>query len=98
MSLIIGLNILTREQPIGFIIIIFGSFFSWISSIGMYAFGRLVENTDILRQRFSEETHNNISNENTADDTLPQTICPHCGTEHDFDDLRCPNCGKATEI
>ena len=24
---------------------------------------------------------------------LPQTLCPHCGELHDFDDAKCPSCG-----
>ena len=30
--------------------------------------------------------------EEPEDDT-PQVTCPRCGCRHDFDCLRCPNCG-----
>lgn len=26
-------------------------------------------------------------------DGIAQTVCPACGTRHDLDDPRCPNCG-----
>ncbi len=26
-------------------------------------------------------------------DMLPQNVCPECGTSHDIDYPRCPNCG-----
>lgn len=30
--------------------------------------------------------------DDTIEDTLPQKICPSCGTEHDFDYPKCPKC------
>ena len=27
-----------------------------------------------------------------AEDSIAQTICPTCGTEHDLDDPQCPRC------
>ena len=31
--------------------------------------------------------------ETVGEDELPQTRCPACGVEHDFDYPRCPKCG-----
>jgi len=32
------------------------------------------------------------SDEYTTDDSIPQKVCPKCGTKHDFDYPKCPRC------
>ena len=34
-----------------------------------------------------------LADEEVREDTLPQTVCPICKKEHDFDFPKCPHCG-----
>ena len=49
-SCITGLVMLCEEKTAlaGFLIMIFGSLGSWLSSLTLYGFGQLIENSDIL--------------------------------------------------
>ena len=51
-SLIGGIVIMAlTESPSGFLVMIAGSLVSWLSSLTLYGFGQLIENTDILAGR-----------------------------------------------
>ena len=54
-----GINIL-----IGLLVIILGSLFSWIGSLGLYGFGELIENSDIqtnLAVKYDMEQNGNLA-------------------------------------
>ena len=81
----------------GLLIIIFGSFFSWLSSFFMYGFGQLIDNTDILVQQgkngSAPSNNYNVSNENANMSTMSTatnvskspladgSYCPHCNNK-----------------
>ena len=78
----------------GLLIIIFGSFFSWLSSFFMYGFGQLIDNTDILVQQGKNGSapSNNYNvpyknaNMSTATNVSESPLadgsyCPHCNNK-----------------
>lgn len=46
-SVLLGILML-NNTPLGLLVIIFGCFFSWCASLGLYGFGHLIENSDKL--------------------------------------------------
>lgn len=52
-SLIVGSSSLVSGSAIGFLEIIIGAFFSWLSYIILYGFGKLIENSEIIAKSVS---------------------------------------------
>ena len=51
-SVVVGIGMLyVMESPIGILVMIGGALVSWLSSLTLYGFGQLIENTDILAGR-----------------------------------------------
>lgn len=71
------------ESPIGLLIMIGGPLLSWVSSLTLYGFGQLIENTDILvGKRRESNTHENIANvfEKTEDSNNSTNLYTRVGT------------------
>ena len=67
-SIIGGIVIMAlQESPIGVLVIIGGSFISWLSSLTLYGFGQLIENTDIIAER--NKADNTSKSDAKADET-----------------------------
>ena len=47
-SVILGIVVIKLSVIIGLLVMVAGSLLSWIASLGMYAFGELVDNTSII--------------------------------------------------
>lgn len=47
-SVILGIVVIKISVIIGLLVMVAGSLLSWIASLGMYAFGELVDNTSII--------------------------------------------------
>lgn len=92
-SFIIGIYIISQELFIvGFVTIIVGIVLSWITSLVLYGFGELIQNSDIIAKRLcehdeSQEEHKNSStstsiirkqNEDIDDDSFVEIECPYC--------------------
>ncbi len=62
--------------------------FTAVLGIAIYTIGDLKDRVDFLEQKL------NISLEGATatSDALPQRTCPKCGTVHDFDYPKCPQC------
>ena len=57
-SFVTGISLISKDEDfgfIGFLVIVIGSLTSWLGSFLIYGFGQLVENSDILAGRTSEE-------------------------------------------
>ena len=96
-SLITGIIFFADEEPlIGALIIIGGSFVSWVSVMLIYGFGQLVENSDIIAAQFKRVNKKYVSqrereelqtakasvrNSDLPDDALIDITCPECKKE-----------------
>ena len=61
-SVIIGISSITSKQVIsGILIIVVGSFISWIGSFYTYGFGQLIENTDEIRKRMESANKSSVN-------------------------------------
>ena len=61
------------DTPVlGFLIIVFGSLGSWLSSLGMYGFGQLIENTDKLVAQQKQAPVSQKTQIEDIEDNLPQ--------------------------
>ena len=73
----------------GVLTIVFGAFFSWLASLGLYAFGQLVENSDTLVTIAKKDKENPYQEEQI-------TCCPNCKNKilipKDVDTAYCPWC------
>ena len=75
-SVIFGIILMLQNEDnvlIGFIVLILGCFFSWISSFMTYGFGQLVENIDILvknQKYIKAERTSPVETPNAKIDTL----------------------------
>lgn len=64
------------RNRLAFVILIIGCIGSWLSSLILYGFGQLIENSDIIAKKYgneslpSNENKDNISNEKTANNTV----------------------------
>ncbi len=58
-SVITGIAVFTWSPLVGLIIIVAGSFLSWISSFFFYGFGELVENSAIIAGKISHKKGGN---------------------------------------
>lgn len=101
----IAMTSVSRQILVGILIFFLGSFFSWIASLGLYAFGQIVENTDTLvrqtqkndfqlSQRISSVAYQPISPTGQAnqDSREHKWKCSGCGNM--ISDDVCPYCGK----
>lgn len=52
-SVIGGINLITSESSIGFLVIVIGTFSSWLSSITLFGFGQLIEYAEIIAKNIS---------------------------------------------
>ena len=66
-SLIIGVEMLNSHNSDGMTVMILGSFISWVTSFTLYGFGQLIENTDIIANKFSDDHKNEEKENSTAD-------------------------------
>lgn len=97
-SVIGGIVLISVDMVIvGIIVLIGGSLLSWLGSFGLYGFGQLIENTDILvsqgenkHSKFDKSEKNNISsrmkqyNQNESKQS----------EDDNFIGLYCPECGE----
>lgn len=78
----------------GVLVIIAGSFLSWLSSLGLYAIGESAENSRICAEILAEKTGKNIKHQkkesgyNPLQDKYPGKTARQMGLK------RCPVCGK----
>ncbi len=95
-SLIFGILVGTIEEDntvfIGVLLMICGSISSWVTSLLVYGFGQLVENSDTLVQKESQAPQ------------LPQVpqppqprFCTGCGTRVEKGMLFCGECGTKVD-
>ena len=91
---------------IGMLVAVLGPPSAWISSFVLYGFGELIDKTCEIadninpklpkgdkksRAKNIDEFAENKEDDDTDDEIL-QMICPKCGTKHNFDFHKCPNC------
>ena len=53
-SVILGISIMQNGDQIGLLIILAGSFVSWISAFALYGFGELIDNSAIIAKELRE--------------------------------------------
>lgn len=92
-SFIIGIVLCAEEEVLaGFIVMAVGSFASWLSSLALYGFGQLIENTSVLvaqGQRTAMSRNYNANGENPAPYVKR---CTACGTA--LKGRLCPVCDR----
>ena len=52
----------------------------------------IIDKTPDLESMKNYQSSNEKSSEQESESSIPQIICPKCGTKHDFDHPKCPNC------
>ena len=91
LSAIAGLIISFMDFPEtlipGILVLGLGAFFSWLSTLAMYGFGQLIENTDKLVAAHNNQTKNN----NVVDNNW---TCPTCNTSNAPGASFCKPCGN----
>lgn len=78
---IVGIVLIVKNEKmivLGFIIIIFGSLFSLISSFMIYGFGQLVENSEILVSKNTNPQQNTANNIDSNNITIYQRFSDIC--------------------
>lgn len=96
----VGIAIILIDEnlvPVGLIVALAGSFFSWTGSFLLYGFGQLVENSDIIAHQsqtsvtlgksHSVEAKKKVSEESTG--KIPQKLDV---PKTEFTEIQCPNC------
>ncbi len=101
-SAFIGVAVLVSEDPLnGLLIGGLGALGSWVSSLALYGFGQLIENSDKLvllskRAAGPQEADTAMSEVRVAEPKA--TCCPHCQGKitipADAVEGDCPWCGK----
>lgn len=88
----------------GLLTMVFGGVLSWISSLGLYGFGELIEktteianNTRQTQNRYSEVNSTPVFTEakrpnRTATDASGRITCPNCGLTIAAGFTKCPKC------
>lgn len=92
-SIIIGIIFLAEEEVlIGLIIIALGSFVSWLSSLALYGFGQLIDNTSVLvaQDRGAAMSRNYNANGEKAAPYVKR--CTSCGSA--LKGNLCPVCDR----
>ncbi len=79
---------------LGIVVIILGSFFSYIISLGLYGYGEIVENAEPKKKIRDKKSRK----EYLEQKLVPQVKCANCGKLHDYDDGICPECGFEPDI
>lgn len=93
---------------IGILVAFLGSLISWVSTIALYGFGQLVENTDVLVQdsqinksslRYIRKTYENIPNLhtnllNSQFDAISSTKHQESSSDKSMTSRYCTNCEK----
>ena len=107
-SIILGFTIISRDNTIiyGLLVIFLGVFFSWLSTLALYAVGYIADNTDaILRKINNKATFKTDSSESPANnplykkpegaktDTIGSWWCS-CGASNRDTDSSCSVCFK----
>ncbi len=109
LSIILGILICSLGQDLllpGIIIMIAGSFISWLSALQSYAFGQLVDNTDRLVTLLERENKRALANQDKGTRSNPavyqasasvqqKTVQPVRAVPdvHDSSCIYCPKCG-----
>ncbi len=93
-SIITGLVMFGDEDTAltGFIIMIIGSLSSWLSSLTLYGFGQLIENSDILVEQGKDRSTNQSVTYTTNNTSSHQWKCDKCGNM--ISEEPCPICNK----
>ena len=82
-SVIAGIVVMLLEKSflnflLGVIVIALGCFISWLTSLGMYGFGQLIENTDKLVAMQNEKEEIKTTPKKVIEGKY--RVCPHCGS------------------
>lgn len=82
-----------EDTPLpGLLIIIIGCLASWLSSLTLYGFGQLIENSDILVEQGKNRTTNQNNNCNSTSTATHKWKCDKCGNM--ISEEPCPICNK----
>ena len=77
----------------GLLICIFGPLVSWLSSLTLYGFGQLIENSDILVEQYKNKpVSQNIANDVDRKPVEHKWKCADCGNM--ISENVCPVCNK----
>ena len=102
-SVILGILMI---KPFGFLlavlVIAVGCFASWISSIGMYAFGELVENSAIIASQYKSANVSGVhgttttapTTKTTSNTAAPKVAITTSSTPRQGTIKTCPHCGE----
>lgn len=67
----------------GLVVMIAGSFSSWVSSLVLYGLGQLIENTDIISSKYAANTADKTqSASNVAKSSINPSACELCDKEN----------------
>ena len=95
LSVIGGIAIMCIDEEMifpGFLVIIAGSLASWLSSLTLYGFGHLIENSDILVEQGKNRPTNQSNTYATNNTASHQWRCDKCGNM--ISEKPCPICSK----
>ena len=95
-----GIICVLDGEYLGMLIIIVGPIFAWVSSLSLYGFGQLIENSDIIANeyRHKKKKHENDNAKSTAhkpEQTKKQIKAGVTQTNidgNDYIDITCSNC------
>ena len=74
-SIILGILVISEgEDLIGWVVIVAGSLFSWISSFALYGFGQLIDNSDIQTDIMRQEQNDRKKHEERQAETVPDSV------------------------
>ena len=97
-SAILGILAMVNEEEFfaGLFIIAAGSFLSWISSLGLYAFGELVENSTIIATKISRmESYSHKTESSAMPKSIPtKTTTVYGNAQTTVNAKTCPHCGE----
>lgn len=85
----------------GIFIIIFGCLGSWVGALGLYGFGKLIEDNTAMRKLMEQTTEKQLAPSTIAPRkvviTKPKNFwtCPKCGKINPNTSDTCRNCGTA---
>lgn len=93
---IIGLMLITHSFLMGLIFVAVGIVVAYVGSLGLYGFGQLIENTDML----SRQIQSGVIDSNFVENASPKVtvICGSCKYKFEgkvSDREACPRCGSS---